>query len=235
MKQKKMPVFGHLQELRKRILLSFSVFVFASVVSLPVVPFLLRRVKEDLMAGVFLIVISPQEALMVELKASLLLGFVLSFPVLIHQFWSFTSPALMRGEKSIGLILLLSSTLLFIFGGLFAYFLLLPVTLSFLIDVSYSFALPMFSLNQAFSFVITLIVLFGIVFQLPLIVAVFSRLGLVDDKALRSQRRYVIVATFIIAALVTDPSVFTQILVAVPIVLLYEVSILISCIVGGRK
>lgn len=230
-----MPVFGHLRELRKRFLVSFFAFVFASIVSFPVVPFLLERVRADLMGNVFLIVISPQEALMVELKVSLLLGLVFSFPVLVYQFWSFVAPAFLGREKTLTLTLLISSTLLFLAGNVFAYWLLLPVTMNFLINVSYPVALPMFSLNQAFSFAITLVVLFGLIFQLPLIVAVLSRLGLVDHMVLSSRRRYVVLGAFIVAAVITDPSVFTQILVAVPIILLYEVSILISWIMGGRR
>lgn len=227
MNRKEMPVSEHLSELRKRILVSLSAFIFASIISLPLVPMVLNKIRGDLL-DIPLVVLAPQEALMVGLKLSLFIGFILSFPVLVYQLWSFIAPGLIEREKKVLLHILLPSTLLFLLGAGFAYYLLLPITLRFLIGVSYAVAYPLFSLSQTFSFVITLILLFGLIFQLPLVVAVLTRIGLVDHIFLKSKRRYVILSSFIAAAVITDPSVVTQILVSIPIILLYELSIWIS-------
>jgi len=230
-----MPILEHLRELRKRILISIFAFIFALIVSFPLVPPVLNKIREDLMENILFVVLSPQEAIMVEIKVSLLLGFILSFPVLVYQLWAFIAPGLLRKERKILFYILLPSIVLFLLGVMFAYYLLLPITLRFLIDISYAIAFPLFSLSQTFNFVIILIILFGLVFQLPLIVAILSRLGIVNYHFLESKRKYILLSTFIIAAIITDPSVVTQILVAIPIILLYEISIWVSKIVGDKK
>jgi sec-independent protein translocase protein TatC len=230
-----MPLLEHLRELRKRLLISLSVFISASAISLPLAPFVLNRMREDLMKEVFFIVLSPQEALMVEIKVSLLMGFIRSFPVSVYQMWAFIAPGLLGKEKKILSYVLLPSIVLFLLGAGFAYYLLLPVTLSFLISVAYTVAFPLFSLNQTLNFIIPLILSFGLVFQLPLIVAVLSKLGVVNPCLLTSKRRYVILLTFLVAAVITDPSVVTQILVAIPIILLYEMSIQVSKLLGESR
>ncbi|MEA3254982.1 MAG: twin-arginine translocase subunit TatC, partial [Candidatus Altiarchaeota archaeon] len=108
MNRKEMPVSGHLSELRKRILVSLSAFIFASIISLPLVPMVLNKIRGDLL-DIPLVVLAPQEALMVGLKLSLFLGFILSFPVLVYQLWSFIAPGLIEKEKKILLHILLPS------------------------------------------------------------------------------------------------------------------------------
>jgi sec-independent protein translocase protein TatC len=223
-----MPLVEHLEELRKRILYMLFSFFFASLLSYPLTPFVLKKIKSDLLKEIPFIVLSPQEAILVYLKLSFLLGFILSFPVLIFQSWKFIAPGLLKKEKRLFLWILLSTLFLFLLGAAFAYFLLLPITLNFLIKTSYMVAQPMLSLNQTFTFIILIFLTFGVIFQLPLVVGILTKLKLIDHKLLSSKRRYIILLTFIIAAIITDPSMITQILVAIPIVILYEIGLFVS-------
>ncbi len=228
----KLTLEEHLQELRRRILWILFILVFFSIVSYPLTPSLLSKIKRDLLRGSSLVVLSPQEAILVYIKISLLLGFTLSLPFIIFHSWRFIAPGLIEREKRLFLCIVTSSILLFLLGAGFAYFFLLPITLRFLLEVANWTAVPMLSLGRTINFILLIILISGLIFQLPLVVGILTRLSLVNYKILSSKRRYVILLAFIISALITDPSMVTQILVAIPIIILYEISILVSKILG---
>ncbi len=228
----KLTLEEHLQELRRRILWILFILVFFSIVSYPLTPSLLSKIKRDLLRGSSLVVLSPQEAILVYIKISLLLGFTLSLPFIIFHSWRFIAPGLIEREKRLFLCVVTSSILLFLLGAGFAYFFLLPITLRFLLEVANWTAVPMLSLERTINFILLIILISGLIFQLPLVVGILTRLSLVNYKILSSKRRYVILLAFIISALITDPSMVTQILVAIPIIILYEISILVSKILG---
>lgn len=228
----KLTLEEHLQELRRRILWILFILVFFSIVSYPLTPSLLSKIKRDLLRGSSLVVLSPQEAILVYIKISLLLGFTLSLPFIIFHSWRFIAPGLVEREKRLFLCIVTSSILLFLLGAGFAYFFLLPITLRFLLEVANWTAVPMLSLDRTINFILLIILISGLIFQLPLVVGILTRLSLVNYKVLSSKRRYVILLAFIISALITDPSMVTQILVAIPIIILYEISILVSKILG---
>ena len=228
----KLTLEEHLQELRRRILWILFILVFFSIVSYPLTPSLLSKIKRDLLRGSSLVVLSPQEAILVYIKISLLLGFTLSLPFIIFHSWRFIAPGLIEREKRLFLCIVTSSILLFLLGAGFAYFFLLPITLRFLLEVANWTAVPMLSLDRTINFILLIILISGLIFQLPLVVGILTRLSLVNYKILSSKRRYVILLAFIISALITDPSMVTQILVAIPIIILYEISILVSKILG---
>lgn len=228
----KLTLEEHLQELRRRILWILFILVFFSIVSYPLTPSLLSKIKRDLLRGSSLVVLSPQEAILVYIKISLLLGFTLSLPFIIFHSWRFIAPGLIEREKRLFLCIVTSSILLFLLGAGFAYFFLLPITLRFLLEVANWTAVPMLSLDRTINFILLIILISGLIFQLPLVVGILTRLSLVNYKVLSSKRRYVILLAFIISALITDPSMVTQILVAIPIIILYEISIMVSKILG---
>lgn len=228
----KLTLEEHLQELRRRILWILFILVFFSIVSYPLTPSLLSKIKRDLLRGSSLVVLSPQEAILVYIKISLLLGFTLSLPFIIFHSWRFIAPGLIEREKRLFLCIVTSSLLLFLLGAGFAYFFLLPITLRFLLEVANWTAVPMLSLDRTINFILLIILISGLIFQLPLVVGILTRLSLVNYKILSSKRRYVILLAFIISALITDPSMVTQILVAIPIIILYEISIMVSKILG---
>lgn len=225
-------VVNHFEELRRRILLSVFIIVFVSVVSYPLSPLILNRIKSDLLSGISFVVLSPLEAVTVNIKVSILLSLVFSSPLLFYELWSFIGPGLSRNEKKMLLYAIMPSTLLFIAGILFAYKIILPVALYFLVQESYSVATPMFSLNETFSFIMFTLVSTGLAFQLPLIIAVLCKIGLVNHELLRSNRKYFIVIVFVFAGVITpDTTIVSQMLVALPLILLYELSILASRII----
>lgn len=227
-----MSLENHLQELRRRILWIIFAIFFSSLLSYPLTPFILNKIKSDLLQGNNFVVLSPQEAIIVYIKLSFLLGFILSFPIIIFQLWSFVAPGLIKSEKKLFSWTIISSLGLFCLGASFAYFLLLPVTFRFLLGISSSVALPMLSLDQTITFLILIILSFGLIFQLPLLMGILTKLKLLNYKILSSKRKYVILLTFILAAIITDPSVITQILVAIPIIILYEIGIFTSRILS---
>jgi len=226
-KDKEMPFLEHLAELRKRLILCISVLFIITVVVFPVSPNVLNLIIHGLInSDVEVIVLSPQEAIIVYLNISILLGIMLSFPVFAYHLWAFMAPGLIERERKLFLYILISSLILFISGTLFSYFILLPLMLRFLIGISYVVATPLLDLRQTSSFVLGFMILFGLVFQLPLMAWVLTRIGILNTEALSGNRRYVILTAFIIGAITTDPSVVTQILVAIPIIILYEISII---------
>ncbi|MEM2918241.1 MAG: twin-arginine translocase subunit TatC [Candidatus Altiarchaeota archaeon] len=219
----------HFSELRKRILLSILALVLFSILSYPFSGWVLNKIKRDIIPEYQLYIFSPLEAIVLSLKISILLGFFLSSPIFLFEFLSFIEPAMKRNEKKLLLITLFSSMLLFLLGLLFSYLLLIPITLKILIEFSLPVATPLLSLEQTFDFIISMMLIFGIVFQLPLIIGILTKLKFLNPRELISKRSYAIVLIFLIAAIITpDTSGLTQILVAIPMILIYEMSILIS-------
>ncbi|MBD3389197.1 MAG: twin-arginine translocase subunit TatC [Candidatus Altiarchaeales archaeon] len=224
----------HLKELRRRLISVLSVFAIAAILSYPISPSLLSRAKADLLGDLDLVVLGPQEALMIYVKVSVLLGFAFTMPVLTYHVWAFISPGLLKKEKEFIAYLVLPSALLFASGLLFGYYALLPVALKFLIASAQPLATPMLSLDHTFTFIVSILLALGVIFQLPLVTAALARLGLLDSRALSRYRRHSIVVILLVSAMVTDPSVVTQLLLAVPMIILYEVGIFTSKLAGGN-
>jgi len=192
-------------------------------------------VKADLFPDSILIVTSPQEAVMTYVYASIIMAFALTFPVFAYHLWAFLAPGLVADEKRLIAWVVLPSTLLFLAGMGFAYLILLPRALSFLIAAARPLAEPMLSMGQAFYFIGSIMAASGLLFQIPLVTAVASRLGSVGPTSLSHYRRHVILASFIVAAIITDPSPVTQVLLALPMILLYEAGIMSARLFGGKR
>lgn len=223
------PFFGHLEELRGRLIFSACFFLLLSVFSYPLSGILLEKVKTGLLPGMQLVVLSPLEAVSVKLKVSFIVGFIAGLPVWLIQAWRFLSPGLEAGERRMVVHSLLPSVVLFILGVSFSYLVLLPLTLGFMVREAYPMAMPFFSLDETMSFVLFMLLATGLSFQLPVVVYALSKAGIVDYKLMSSVRGHVIVGIFIVAAVVTpDPTFVSQLLIAVPMVLLYEVGVQIS-------
>jgi sec-independent protein translocase protein TatC len=186
-------------------------------------------VKADLLQNIQLVILAPLEAVSVKVQISLVLGFIISLPVLVYEFWGFFGPALSPKEKRMIAWALMPSTLLFLVGASFAYKVLLPLTISMMVGEAYPVALPMLSLDETMSFIVFVVVSTGVSFELPLVVWVLTKAGLVDYRMLSSLRRHVIVLIFIFAAVITpDVTFVSQTLIAIPMVLLYEASIWVA-------
>ena len=178
--------------------------------------------------------IGPSEGLIVKLKVSFFSGIILVLPFIIFQIWKFISVGLEKKERRVILIYFPMSLLLFSAGILFAYFIMVPAGLYFLINVS-SGLKPMFTISKYTSLIILLISVFGLIFELPLVILFLTRTGLVTPKFLTQKRKYAILMMFIISAILTPPDVFTQFMLAIPVIILYEVSVLISRLAWSRR
>lgn len=231
---KKLSFLDHLEELRRRLITAILIVVALSILSYPLTDDALIRIKNDVLGEYSnqVIVTTPMEAVMVRLKLSLLLGGFVSVPLLIYQAFRFMVPGLYPKEKKWFVITLGSSFILFTAGALFSYLVLLPVMVRFLLGFAAPIAQPMLMLDRLMSFIVLLIFSMGLIFQWPLIVGILARLGIVNSTTLAEKRRYAIVACFIIGATITDPTFITQIIVAIPMMILYETGIVIARVVG---
>jgi sec-independent protein translocase protein TatC len=227
-----MPLTEHLRELRIRLLRSVVAFLLASGASFYFAKYIFEFLKIPVVKSypqVELITLSPTEPLFILIKISLMVGFILASPVILFEIWRFVEPALYPHEKKLFVPLLLSSILLFVSGGVFAYFVVLPLALKFLLGLGFSqlAATPYLSVNMYISFVLKMLIAFGIAFEMPVFLYMLQRAGIVREEQLKRFRRYFIVTAFLIGALIA-PDVATQVLMAVPLLILYEVSILLG-------
>jgi sec-independent protein translocase protein TatC len=163
-------------------------------------------------------------------------GFILGFPYILWEIWKFISPALYEKEKKNAIWFILSSSLLFFLGVLFGYYLILPLSVNFFGGFNVSKVIKNeFNLENYIGMVKTSVISCGILFELPIIIYFLTKLGLVTAKTLRQYRRYSIVIILIVAAILTPPDILSQIIVAIPLLILYELSIFIAAIVNKRE
>ena len=232
-----MSLSGHLKELRNRIIVVVLALFVAFTVCLSFAPNLITFLTNmgEKYDYVF-VYIAPQELLLVYLNTALVGALVICFPLLAYEIYAFCSPGLTKKEKTFFVASLLAGTLFFVFGVAFARFISLPFVLRFLIqftgqvDVSASI-----SIQQYIGFLLTIFVVFGLVFELPVISVLLTGLGLIQADWLRKGRKIMIVVIFVMAAIITPPDVVSQIMVALPMILLYELSIALSSMVGKRR
>lgn len=176
-------------------------------------------------------VISP---FFVPLKVTLLAAFVLSLPHTLYHLWAFVAPALYKHEKRLVFPLLISSVLLFFIGMAFAYFLVFPTVFGFMQRISPEGVNMATDIDKYLSFVLGMFIAFGAAFEVPVAVVLLHRFGLISLKTLKVARPYVVIAAFVIAAIITPPDVISQIMLAIPLLLLYEFG-LIACKIFRRK
>lgn len=235
-----MPFLDHLEELRWRILWSLLALAVATVVGFVLVQYfgvleLLIRPIRPLLAAERLVYFNPATAFFITLKLSLLVGIILAFPVVVYQVWAFFSPALKKEEKRVIVPSLYFGLGLFCAGVAMAYFAVLPLALRFLAGFQGEFLEPMIEVGEYLGFVIRLLLAFGIVFELPVVVMILSVLGLVTPAFMRDKRRHGIVAITVLASALTPGDIASTFLMMAPMVLLYEMSILISAAIWRRK
>ena len=169
------------------------------------------------------------------LKVALIAGILLSAPFIFYQLWLFIAPGLYQREKRYVIPFVLFSTILFVGGALFGYFVVFPFGFKFFLGFSNQYIKALPSVKQYFSFSIKLLLAFGIVFELPVVVFFLTKMGLITPELLKKKRKYAILLIFIIAAILTPPDAATQCMMAVPLIVLYEISILVSKTARKKK
>ena len=232
-----MSLSGHLKELRNRILVVVILLLVAFTVCLSFAPQFITFLTDMGQAYHYVFVyIAPQELLLVYFNTALIGALVVCFPVVAYEVYAFCSPGLKRRERTFFIGSLFAGTLFFVLGVAFARFISLPFVLRFLIqftgqvDVSASI-----SIQQYIGFIMTIFVVFGLVFELPVVSVLLTALGLIRADWLRKGRKIMIVVIFVLAAIITPPDVVSQVMVAIPMIALYELSIGLSSLVGKRR
>jgi len=225
----KMPVTSHLEELRTRlvrILAAIGIgFVACYGFKEKLFEVLTIPLANVLPEQSYMIFTSLPEAFFTYLKVSFLASILLTSPYILFQIWRFISPGLYSKEKRHAVPFVIFSTIFFIGGALFAYFLVFPLGFKFFVAFGTDTIKPMISIREYLSFSMKLLIAFGVIFELPIFMFFLGRIGLVQSNTLITKRKFAILLVFVIAALFTPPDVVTQCLMAVPLIMLYEISI----------
>jgi sec-independent protein translocase protein TatC len=229
-----MGFLDHLEELRTALISSIVAWLGASIV----LWFISGRTLDFLLNGIpvdHLYFNAPTEAFMIRLKLSFILGFLVAFPYILFRVWSFVSPGLFSRERRFVFPLVFSSTALFYVGVVFAYWVLLPIVLGFLVRFGTEILMPLLSVGKYFGFVARLCFAFGVVFQLPLVIVFLTSIGAISAKALMRKWRWAILVIFVAAAILTPPDPASQLLMALPLVALFLISVLLSIMIERRR
>lgn len=243
----KAPLLEHLIELRKRLMISVAILLVAFFACFPLADYIFNFLVEPLnkiwanQEGRRIIYTALHEKFFVDIKIAFFAGFCVSFPIIASQLWMFVAPGLYRHEKKAFLPFLLATPLLFLSGAAFVYYLVLPVAWEFFagfeqlgqantLDVKLE---P--KANEYLSLVMRLVFAFGVSFELPVVLTLMARAGLVTPAGLRQKRRYAILGAFVAAAVLTPPDPLSQIGLAIPIILLYEVSIICATFIKKEQ
>ena len=231
-------LMGHLLELRARLLKGVLAVLLAFVALLPfagrVYAHFIQPLLAKLPAGSQLIATEVAAPFFTPMKLSFFVAVLLAMPVLLYQAWAFVAPGLYQNERRLAKPLLVAAVALFYAGCAFAWFLVLPTVFGFLTAVTPEGVAMMTDITRYLDFVLVILLAFGISFELPVAVVVLVLLGVVTPAQLREYRGYVVVGVFIVAAVITPPDVVSQLLLAIPMCLLYEIGIVAGALLRRR-
>ena len=235
----KQPFLGHLEELRKRLIavaiavgIGFAICYFFSEDMFWI---LILPLKKNMPEGDRLIFTNLPEMFFIYLKTAFVAGILLSAPFIFYQIWMFIAPGLYQREKKYIVPFVFFSTILFVGGSLFGYFVVFPFGFKFFMGFANEYIQALPSVKQYFSFAVKLLFAFGAIFEMPVVIFFLAKMGLVTRDFLRKKRKYAILLTFVMAAILTPPDVVTQGMMAGPLIILYEISIFIAGFAGKKK
>jgi sec-independent protein translocase protein TatC len=233
--QGRMSFFEHLAELRTRIIWSLvpagiGLFI-ALYFTTPVMRWLSRHLKAEL------VFTTPTEAFWTYMKVAMIMGLFIAMPVILWNVWAFVAPGLHKHERKYAAPFVIVGSLLFIAGGAFALFVIIPFAITFLVSFGQEQGLkPMITVSSYIDFILKFTLAFGVVFELPVVITLLSLVGIVTPQFLSKNRKYAILINFIIAAILTPtPDIVNQSLMAGPLIILYEVGIICARMVGRKK
>ena len=227
-----LPILEHLAELRRRCFIIVGIwlllFIACAYFAGELYSLIAAPLIDKLPQGGALVAVDVASPFIAPLKLAAFISLFIAMPLAIQQIWYFVAPGLYVKEKRLVVYLLLSTMALFYLGVLFVYFILIPLTLDFFYRIAPEGVQIMTDINRYLNFILRLSIVFGLAFELPIAIFVLVRFGLVKLSTLRHNRRYIVVGCFIAAMLLTPPDIFSQVLLAIPMCLLYEVGILLS-------
>lgn len=228
--EKKLGLGEHLLAMRRTIVI-IAIAIFTSfflifyLFSQPLVDFILQPV---LQRGISVIAIKVSESLMMRMKTCLVAAIIVSMPVIIWQIWRFAGPALYPSEKKIVRGLFVLMVLMFVIGIVFSYVTVFPLAIDLFYEASQGVATAMWSVEGYFNFVLAFVLPFGLMFEMPVVIFIMARNGMVTGQALGKNRKYFILGAAVVAAVLTPPDVVSQTLLLLPLLLLYEISVFIA-------
>lgn len=228
------PLTEHLAELRTRLIRIIIALIVGTFIAFSKAEVIFEILKIPLIKAnpnMKLYFLSPTEPFFTAFKISFLAGFIIMSPIIFYQIWKFIEPALYEHEKKLAIPFVFFTTLFFIVGVLFSFYVVLPIALGFFINFGniQLGAEAIFSVKEYISFILRMIFAFGLTFELPVILSLLARLGLITPAFLIKVRPYFIVLAFVVAAILTPtPDIFSQLMLAIPLVIFYEVSIIMA-------
>lgn len=232
------PLMAHLIELRERTVKAalsvLIVFVAMSPFMKEIFDWLSKPLMVALPDGAKLLSTGVVAPFMVPLKVTLFCAFVVALPYVLYQFWAYIAPALYKREKRLALPVIISSVLMFAVGMAYCYFVVFRMVFQFIAGFSPDSVNFAPDIDSYFGFVITMFFAFGLTFEVPIFVMVLNRVGMASAKRLKKIRPYVIVGAFVVAAIFTPPDVLSQLLLALPLVVLYEFGIVLVKVFGRK-
>lgn len=241
MTEPEQPFFSHMRELRRRLIIGVVAWLVAFMVCYNyaelLFQFIAEPVRQALPEGSSLVFIHATEPFFTYLKVAAVAGLLVSLPVLLWQLWMFVAPALYPGEKRLAVPFVLSSCLCFAAGTYFGFTFVFPIIFTFLINygIGVSDVKAMLSIGGYLSMSTRLLLAFGLVFELPIVIFFLARLGIVDYHWLARNRRYAFLLAFVVGAMLTPPDLFSQVSIALPFIVLYEVGVWVARFFGKKK
>ncbi|WP_137719792.1 twin-arginine translocase subunit TatC [Methylobacillus flagellatus] len=230
---------SHLLELRDRLLRTLLVFVAVFICLFPfandIYTLLAQPMLAKLPAGGQMIATAVTTPFFVPMKVAMMAAFLLTLPHTLYQIWSFVSPGLYAHERKLMAPLVFASTLLFVLGMAFAYFLVLPVVFGFITGITPQGVAVMTDIGNYLDFILGLFMAFGLAFEVPVAVVMIVLFGWVEIASLKEARGYVVVGAFVLGAIFTPPDVLSQIMLAIPLWLLYELGIIIAGVLKRQR
>ena len=237
--EEKLPFISHLDELRTRLIRVFIAvgvgFVIAFGFKERLFKILVHPLVNVMKEGETLIYTGLPEAFFTYLKVAFLTGLIVASPLILYQFWMFVAPGLYKNERRMMVPIVVLSSFFFVGGALFGYFVVFPWGFKFFLGFATETIRPLPSMKEYFGFSAKLLLAFGLVFELPLVLTFMAKLGIVSVEFLKKNRKYALLLFFAGAAILTPPDVVTQVLMALPLMVLYEVSIIGAKIFGKKK
>jgi sec-independent protein translocase protein TatC len=235
--QREMTVVEHLNELRRRIIWVLAVFVVALLAGLyfagPIIEYLKQK---PITEGVPLISLHPSDALRVYMQFAFLIGVVVTLPVALYHTWRFVAPGLREHERRATIYFIPAAFFLFIAGIMFGYFIVFPMIMQFMAGMTASIgADPNYGIAEYFGFLFNMVIPFGVLFELPIVVMFLTRLRILNPMRLAKMRRLAYFGLAVVAVTLTPPEIISDILVTIPLLLLYELSIWLSRIVYRKQ